>query len=364
MADESRLRGTVRALLLFDIAEEINLADLHSILGTTPKREPAFAHPVPEYVRYARPPVSDHVPQCQTSTGDAWACRVRYFDYGVAGVEMQLAFDTDWPGLVRFANRWVGSQELESKGQAILKNHIQKIGAALKKPYDNWISEEYYVIQLDHIQSDGQVVTAEELLQAQGPQIAQIVRGEESPLSAIERREVLQASMSYYPTDLLVVGWTAAMIYDTSAGALAAIDLLEYANTQLLEFRHYDDVLTRVLTEVYKLLERRRGVWSRWSLAREAQSLNSIRLEIRELSERTDNAIKFLSDMFYARAYRLASTRIGVRDYHELVKEKLTTAEDLYDSMINEFHQGRAFVLELLVVVILVIELVFLFRGK
>ena len=89
-----------------------------------------------------------------------------------------------------------------------------------------------------------------------------------------------------------------------------------------------------------------------------------IRLEIRELSESTDNAIKFLSDMFYARAYRLASARIGVGDYHELVKEKLTTAEDLYDSMINEFHQGRAFVLELLVVVILVIELVFLFRGK
>jgi hypothetical protein len=104
-------------------------------------------------------------------------------------------------------------------------------------------------------------------------------------------------------------------------------------------------------------------LFSRWSIAKEAQHLNSIRVEIRELSERTDNAIKFLSDMFYARAYRLAATRIGVEDYHSLVNEKLSTARELYDSMVNEFHQGRAFVLELLVVIILVIELAFLLRG-
>jgi len=32
--------------------------------------------------------------------------------------------------------------------------------------------------------------------------------------------------------------------------------------------------------------------------------------------------------------------------------------------MMDQFQQGRAFVLELMVVVILVIELVFLFKGK
>jgi hypothetical protein len=95
------------------------------------------------------------------------------------------------------------------------------------------------------------------------------------------------------------------------------------------EFRYYDEVLTRVLGEVYKHLERKRGFWSRWQLAREAQNPNTIRLDCRELSERTDNAIKFLSDMFYARAYRLAAGRIGVTDYRNVVNEKLTTAEDL-----------------------------------
>jgi uncharacterized membrane-anchored protein YhcB (DUF1043 family) len=170
--------------------------------------------------------------------------------------------------------------------------------------------------------------------------------------------------MSYYPSDLLVVGWVAAFVYDHQSGAAPTIDLLEYANTQLLEFRYYDDVLTRVLSDVYNRLERKRSMWAQWKLARHAEDLNTIRLDYRELAEHTDNAIKFLSDMFYARAYRLAAARIGVNDYRDLVTEKLSTARDLYESMINEFHQSRAFLLELMVVIILVIEIVFLFRGK
>jgi len=46
------------------------------------------------------------------------------------------------------------------------------------------------------------------------------------------------------------------------------------------------------------------------------------------------------------------------------VDEKLKTAADLCESNVGEFHQARTFVLEVMVVAILIIELVFLFRGK
>jgi len=59
-----------------------------------------------------------------------------------------------------------------------------------------------------------------------------------------------------------------------------------------------------------------------------------------------------------------ASGKIGVIDYRNLVEEKLRAAADLYRSMMDEFHQGRAFLLELMVVIILLIDLAFLFRGK
>jgi hypothetical protein len=368
MASESApLTGSLRALLLFDIAEEFELQHFRSVLGTSPsRREPAFRHPAPEYVRFERPPVVESLPSCGEYHGRPLSGRIRYFDYGVASVELQLSFGADWNGLVLLANQWISSPELESLVTPLLRERLDRLKGGLVKPNAEWISEDYYVVQLDPVVDgdDSESLTAEDLIRQYGPQIAQIVRGEELTLSPSERGEVLQSRMSYYPTDLLVVGWVAAFVYDTPFAAAPTIDLLEYANTQLLEFRYYDEVLTRVLGNVYKLLERRRSVWGQWRLAREAENLNTIRLDYRELAERTENAIKFLSDMFYARAYRLAAARIGVNDYRNLVTEKLQTARDLYESMVNEFHQSRAFILELMVVIILVIEILFLFRGK
>jgi hypothetical protein len=102
----------------------------------------------------------------------------------------------------------------------------------------------------------------------------------------------------------------------------------------------------------------------RWRLARAASRLHTVLLDVMELTERVDNAIKFLSDMFSARLYRLAASKVGVPDYKDLVNQKLRTAEELYRFMVEEFHQGRAFILELLVVIILIIDLIWLFRGR
>jgi hypothetical protein len=55
---------------------------------------------------------------------------------------------------------------------------------------------------------------------------------------------------------------------------------------------------------------------------------------------------------------------VGVPDYKDLVARKLRTAEDLYRSMVEQFNQSRGFLLEATVVLILIIELVFLFEGK
>jgi len=101
------------------------------------------------------------------------------------------------------------------------------------------------------------------------------------------------------------------------------IQILEYANTQLLEFRHYDSLLTQLLDGVYRSLERKTTAWR---LSREAARLNTIRLDVMELTEKVDNAIKFLSDMFYARAYRIAASRVGVPDCARVRDARLARA--------------------------------------
>src|SRR5277367_6652809 len=106
------------------------------------------------------------------------------------------------------------------------------------------------------------------------------------------------------------------------------------------------------------------GIWARWRTAKRARRLHTVLLDVDELTERADNAIKFLSDMFSARLYKVAASKVGVPDYKDLVQQKLQTAEELYRFMVDQFNQSRAFVLELMVVIILIIELVYFFRGK
>ena len=119
------------------------------------------------------------------------------------------------------------------------------------------------------------------------------------------------------------------------------------------------------MENVYDFLEKGgTGTWARWRTARAASKLHTVLLDVNELTERADNAIKFLSDMFSARLYKLCAAKVGVPDYKDLVKEKLQTAEDLYRFMVEQFNQSRAFVLELMVVVILIIELIYFFKGR
>ena len=83
-----------------------------------------------------------------------------------------------------------------------------------------------------------------------------------------------------------------------------------------------------------------------------------------ELTERIDNAIKFVSDTYYARVYRLAARRVGVPDYRTLVEQKLDTAGDLYDFMIDQFNESRSFIHEVVVTILAVLDVIFLLRGR
>lgn len=116
------LSGSFRALLLFDIAEEIDLPLLRSVLRiAASKREPAFRHPAPEYVRFERPSVVEDLGPCQMDQGNNVRARVRYFDYGVASVELRMPYRAYWDALVRLANHWIMAPELERRASHLLR---------------------------------------------------------------------------------------------------------------------------------------------------------------------------------------------------------------------------------------------------
>jgi hypothetical protein len=367
MAESSdEIAGTFWMLFLYDVCDEIRLDDLRAIVGAAPPgREPSFRRPTPEYVRFQKPPVIDYLEPLVLESGEHLQQEIHYYDYGVVSVQLQLPFAMGWEELIQLSSRWMAAPEVAGRVADSARRHLERARLTLVNPYRDWLTEDYYIIQLRPvIQADGRPTTADALIEERGGEIAQVVRGETMRLADDERTEILQSRRSYYPEDLVVIGWTATLIYDTPENALPVIQLLAYANSQLIEFRYYDDILTRLLADVYRLLDKGRGWLGRWRLAREAKRLNTIRLDVRELTEQMDNSIKFLSDMYAARVFRLAVGKVGVTDYRRLVDDKLRTAGDLYQFMVDQFQQDRAFALELMVVIILVIELVYLFRGK
>jgi hypothetical protein len=351
-------QGSVFALTLYDVSEEIDLSKLPTLISAK-RLVPAFKHTTPEYVRFESPPVTESLGPVALDGGEQFEGTIQYYDYGVVSVLLQRPFGGSLRDLQQLAARWISSVLFEEFTTRLVQQRLASLGPALRNRYTAFLSEDYYIFHLCPLEG----LSANDLVHEHGQEISQIIAGEAGTLSPPERDEVLEARMSYYDNDLTVIGWNAAVVYDTQSGAESTIHLLEYANSQLLQFRHYDELLTRELKEVYSFMEARRGKWTAWRMQPAVERLRAVRLEVTQLTEHTTNALKFVGDMFSARLYKLCAAKIGVVEYQELVRDKLRTAHDLYGFMIDQFQQSRTFLLEFAVVIILLIELFYLFRG-
>ena len=359
------MRGSFRILFLYDVAEAIDLGGLRQLLGprggtvkeTLPRR-------TPEYIRFEEPPVVEPSEQLTLQTGEHVACSIKYYAFASVVVQLDVPFDCDWKALLCHVSRWVDPVDIEPQAREALRSHLARVQPAIVRPTKDWLEEDYLIINLQSA-GEGERPSAEELLRAKGQEIAQMVRGESAPLAAKTTEEILQASASYYPSDLAVIGSAAAFVYDSPDDSAATSQVLEYAKMQLLEFRYYDGLMTQLLSDVYAALERSRNILlSRWSFPGQAQGFNTIRLDVMELTERIDNAIKFVSDVYYARVYRLAAARMGVGEYRNLVDEKLRTVGELYDFMIDQFNEARSFVVELGIAILALLDVILLFRMR
>jgi hypothetical protein len=300
------------------------------------------------------------------TTGERLGCSLKYHEFAVVAVIFEIPFEGDWDLVVAEAARWMYHPEIEPAARTIARQNLQLVSPAVIKPNQHWLHETYLIVNLQEIlDHPGEHPSSAELLANHGGKIVRMIRGETAALSSKACEEALKSSLSYYVADLVVIGNAGAFVYDRSEDVLATNEVLEYAKMQLLEFRYYDALMTSVLSQVYDTLDVKRNLLiSRWSLPRDAKRFNTIRLDVMELTERVDNAIEFVSDVYYARVYRLAAQRIGVPEYRELVDEKLRAVGELYEFMIDQFEDARSFVLEALIALLALLDVILLLRGR
>lgn len=230
------LRGCFRILFLYDVAEAIDVEKLLDLLGTRggPVRR-VFPRRTPEYVRFEPPPIVEPAQPIALATGEAVLCSIKYYAFAVVVVQFEVPFGCDWQTLLAQTARWADTTEMEPYARDLLHEHMERVSSAVIKPNTDWLNETYLLVNLEGIGPDGNgQPTATELLSEHEQEIAQLIRGEVTPLSNRISENLAEASLSYYTTDLVAIGPAAALVYDRSEDAAATNLVLEYAKMQLL----------------------------------------------------------------------------------------------------------------------------------
>jgi hypothetical protein len=355
--------GQLVAFYLFDIAETVNLQAIPALVGgqaVAARLVPKAS--MPAYVRYDNPPLSFDGDLIGASRIDGFRTRVRLYDYGVISLALTREFSGDWSELVAAGQALIESDELERHAERLCRGVVTRLQPALAGLRDEYLTEDYLVFALHELERP---MSADELVAGHGDEIALMLRGERQKLSEQEKAAILRHRISYLDNDLVVPTWNAAFVYDTVAGAQATLEILEFANSQLLEFRYYDQLLDGQLASIYGHLQRPRWLeqWIGARYTRAARQVHSLFIDVNELTDRTENTLKFVGDIYAARLFGLVAERLGLETWKANVQGKLRTLDDIYRFAVEHTSMSRGTFLEATIVLILVLELVLILVG-
>jgi hypothetical protein len=353
------LSGYVTAFYLFDIGDAIDLKRVAEQINASTTTRLSTKPPSPIYLQYQQPPVVIEAAAIGAGEVEGFRARFKAFDYGVVSVALTRALPAAWDELLDAGLQWHDNAALASGAERLCRELLSRVQQAVARPRSGLLSEDYLVFTL---LTDSAAEPAEVLVGSQGTLIAQLLRGEREPLSAQEREEVLRHRISYYTTDMVIATWSSALVCDTPQGASGVLEILEFANSQLLEFRYYDQLLDSELARIYARLQS--DNWRRTLIprrhARAARQVHSLFIDVNELTDKTENALKIAGDVYVARIFGLTAARLGLDQWKANVREKLETVDDIYRFAIERTSMARGEFLELLVVLLILFEIVLL----
>ena len=350
--------GHVLSLYLFEIGDAVDLPALGTLVGSS-VAAPLTSRPSnPPSLQYQQPPVIVDVATIGLGAAGAQRIRLTVYDYGVISVGFTEPLPPSWEQMIELGPRWQDNPRIVADAERCCRELVRRIGSAITAPRSTYLWEDYVIYVITRPE-DG---AADALLAARGPAIAQLLRGERETLSAQERDEVLRHRISYYASDIVIATWSSALVYDSEAGAQSSVEILEFANSQLLQFRYYDQLLDGELARIYAQLQQDgwRQNWAGRRYTRAARHVHSLFIDVNELTDRTENALKIAGDVYVARLFATTAARLGLEQWRGNVREKLKTLDDIYRFAVEHAAMSRGELLELTVVILILLELVLL----
>ena len=350
--------ATIHLAFAFDVGYEIDLDAAKLLLPVEPGDLPRRRR-TPESIRYRPPPLRlavdltglalpavDGVEASGAPRGE-----LAIFDFAAISLMAHYPVRAVPEGLTRLAARLAEAAQLTAQARELVSPWIERFRPSIVEFEPSDLSEEYVIFQLGEVH--------EGYLADRAAWIAGLVRLESGPLSAEEVREATRLAISYAPNDLVVIDWAAGIVADRDCAD--SLQVIEFANVQLLEYRHIDDRLDDRLEAAYRLIRpdhRGRGT-SLWRSHGEAvRNVRELEIEATSLFERADNALKLIGDQYLSRVYALASARFHLEGWQQSIRRKLDTVGDVYDLLVQQAGGNRMEALEIIVVVLIAVEII------
>jgi hypothetical protein len=217
--------------------------------------------------------------------------------------------------------------------------------------------EDYTVLVVERLAAGGTVADL-----ATHPLVWAAQLGESRPLSA--ESSGLVTSLSYFPDDLALLSWGAALFADPEPlAAETAANLVEFANVELLLLRSYDADLDAELPRVNQRVAaaRRFALPLARRYSRLLSEVQGLVLEIIEVSERVDNALKVTDDVYWNRLYSAMIEVLRVQVWRGVVDHKLALLRETYSMLHDDADAERTTALEIAIVLLIVVEIVLAF---
>ncbi|MFY9780597.1 MAG: hypothetical protein WAJ85_08815 [Candidatus Baltobacteraceae bacterium] len=344
--------GAFHAYFVYDVADTIDLTRLGSVAGEGVARAPLQLRREASsgFIEFPTPPVVARLP----ATPGGATVRAKIFDYGVVSVRLTVPFAGTWSAFAAFTRRLRNDDELQRLARATLDGLLPEIAPALGDPHPPLI-EDYFVFTVESFVAP---VAATQLLGDYAGALASLVACEERSLMPAEAAEALRVNFAYFDDDLAVVQWDTAFVYDRREAAAAILDILEFANTQLVELRTYDKLLDDELDTIYKIDAQRGARFGRKQAQAAADRLRYLLIDVLELTDRASNALKIIGDAYYARLYRGAAGRLGLRDWQNQIDSKLRSVGDMYRFFTDQAQNARGEFFEIVIILLIVLEVV------
>lgn len=355
--DNSPIPATIHLAFAFDVGYEIDLDAARALLpaedGELPRRKRT-----PESIRYRPAPLRLRIePDGIVLPGgleptSAPRAELSLFDFGALSLLVRFPVVASPEALsVALANLSEPAPWTEA-ARKLLEPWVARFRPAIIGYEWSNLTEEYVVVQLGEVQ--------EGWLDEHAAWVASLLRLDPGPLGSSERAEATRLSLSYAPNDLVVLDWAAGLVADRDCAD--TLQVIEFANVQLLEFRHIDDRLDDRLEAAYRLIRRhqpKRRFALPWRTHEEAvRNVRELEIEATSLFERADNALKLIGDQYLSRVYGLASSRFHLVEWQQSIRRKLDTVGDVYDLLVQQAGGTRMEVLEIIVVILIALEIV------